>query len=479
MSVPDDLRNILEQCLSEDATEANLNLFLPEVRKIITGLLQGLRSKQSIYRRIVSEQRQSSGSAGRESGGDTRISSSSTRKSTRDGVEPSSSLSRRNGTTKSRKDAASLPPQPTSTSRDQFIGGFVQDSETFPQRASTPARAQSASAANGYPRSHTPPVSHSLREPSSHPGTPQQEAPPLPRPPSVMVPVPSHVPRFSLSDRPVSSTPPPLPEVVVDEASPLLEPPIGQLPPLLNPFPSPAESPPIENQTPAVQNSLQALKNRDVLERRASKRFSTYNISKMTGGSMRQNRSSMVAGASLSPGELAALTEADSHSPSPGKRERTRPSHRARNTSPIVEDDEAPPVPPLPTSEAVLRKQAEAKLTGSILSVPETSPTPPPAETSPRSMTVFLQVGREVKKTTIEPGLSASSLRVLFVDKFAYSPGKDNFPAIYIRDPTSGIEYELEDMDEVKDKCLLSLNIEREYNYPTSPSVILIFLHSS
>jgi hypothetical protein len=57
--------------------------------------------------------------------------------------------------------------------------------------------------------------------------------------------------------------------------------------------------------------------------------------------------------------------------------------------------------------------------------------------------------------------LSISSLRMLFVDKFSYNPGLDNFPAIYIRDPSSGVQYELEDMDEVKEKCLLSLNIER------------------
>jgi hypothetical protein len=82
---------------------------------------------------------------------------------------------------------------------------------------------------------------------------------------------------------------------------------------------------------------------------------------------------------------------------------------------------------------------------------------------SPRSFPVFLQLGREVKKAMIEPGLSFSSLRVLFVDKFSYNPGLENFPAIYIRDPSSGVQYELENMDEVKEKCLMSLNIEREY----------------
>ena len=58
--------------------------------------------------------------------------------------------------------------------------------------------------------------------------------------------------------------------------------------------------------------------------------------------------------------------------------------------------------------------------------------------------------------------MSVGSLRMLFMDKFAYSPGQDNFPAIYIRDPSSGVQYELEDVDEVKEKVLLSLNIERE-----------------
>ncbi|THG95547.1 hypothetical protein EW026_g6130 [Hermanssonia centrifuga] len=86
-------------------------------------------------------------------------------------------------------------------------------------------------------------------------------------------------------------------------------------------------------------------------------------------------------------------------------------------------------------------------------------PTPEPARPK-GSFPVFLQLGREVKKVVIEPGLSFASLRVLFVDRFSYSPGQDNFPAIYIRDPSTSVQYELEDMEEVKEKCLLSLNIE-------------------
>lgn len=73
-----------------------------------------------------------------------------------------------------------------------------------------------------------------------------------------------------------------------------------------------------------------------------------------------------------------------------------------------------------------------------------------------------MQVGREVKKVNIERDCTFSSLRMLFLDKFAYSPGKGDFPAIYLQDKSSGIKYELEDVDDVKEGCLLSLNIERK-----------------
>lgn len=222
---------------------------------------------------------------------------------------------------------------------------------------------------------------------------------------------------------------------------------------------------------PAVQSSLAALKQSD-LERRASKRYSIYNIAKMSGGSVREriaggghgSRLSVVAASgALTPDDLATLVKENDVSPSPSKRV---PRRGARNPSPIAEDDEEPPpVPSLPSRDTSPFKAPREAITAPVTAIPPGSSPPPNAtvDAKPTSFTVFLQVGREVKKATIDPGLSFSSLRVLFVDKFSYSPGKDNFPAIYIRDPSSGVQYELEDIDEIKDKCLLSLNIERMY----------------
>jgi hypothetical protein len=125
--------------------------------------------------------------------------------------------------------------------------------------------------------------------------------------------------------------------------------------------------------------------------------------------------------------------------------------------SPAIEVEEVCPVPPLPPH--ITRSQLPSKMgegTDELLAFDK-------AEiTHPRAFSCFLQVGREDKMVTIEPGMSFASLRALFVEKFSYNPGMENFSAIYICDPSSGVRYELEDIEEVKEKCLLSLNIECE-----------------
>ncbi|THH21316.1 hypothetical protein EUX98_g8407 [Antrodiella citrinella] len=466
LSVPDDLRAILELCLAEDATAENLEIFLPDVRKIITRLLQGLRGKQSLYRRLVSEHKHTTSSVSNPERPESRTSSRHESTSSSGGRRPSKSvgdsdsLARRSASsTKSRKESVSGSSRPPTNGSEQFVGGFAMQAEDpVISRSSTPGRR----AANGVPsRTGSTPVQIPPDLPPVPPSsTPQQDKEPLPRPTSVYAPVPSHVPRFSLSDKPIlsTSTPPP-PAVVIDEAmSPQIgneETPTSRIPP------SPIEP----DATPAVQNSLAALKKSDVLERRASKRFSTYNISKMTGGSIRErmtngnhgSRMSIAASNALTPGDLATLDEEDERSPSPNKRTR----RGGRNPSPITEDDEEPPpVPPLPSRDVSPSKSLRQDTSISVAVTPPTPFLSATMETKPTSLTVFLQVGREVKKVTIEPGLTFSSLRVLFVDRFSYSPGKDNFPAIYIRDPSSGVQYELEDIEEIKDRCLLSLNIE-------------------
>lgn len=513
MGVPEDLRNVLETCLTEEASKETLDQFLPKVRSIITDLLQGLRQKQSMYRRIVSDGRH------RSEGGDSR-SSRSSKRATADSAmgngEGSETSSRRSTPGSRRKELPPMqeePPvvrsstpvqaQPRSSTPVQVQPRSSTPVQARPQIASNhsfpspraipseitdaPSRARSTSAAiqgtNGFLDRDAPPRHQSLHAsrhseditPTATPTPPQSLAQPQARPASG---VPAHVKRYSLVDKPVTSPTPP-PEVVIDEPN---------TPPVEQPSPSQTASPQTngdvalptsDSQTlatePGVQTSLTALRERTVLERRASKRFSSYNFAKMVGGgSLRErpsangsstpNRRSLAVSSALSPGDLAVLTEADDEgtnamAASPARRARSRGTRQPpRNASPIAEEEEVPPpVPSLPPKEPPPPVQ-HVRQPSTAAATPE----PQPAETTPMLLTVFLQVGREVKKATIEPSMTQSSLKLLFVDKFSYNPGQDNFPAIYIRDPSSGVQYELEDMDEIKDRCLLSLNIERK-----------------
>jgi hypothetical protein len=231
---------------------------------------------------------------------------------------------------------------------------------------------------------------------------------------------------------------------------------------------------------PAVESSLAALKQSDTLQRRASKRFSTYTMSKMAGpstsasaGTSNALRRSVVTGAALTAGDLVALTEVDEEAegpatPTPKQQRdlgRKRSMERKQRAPTLDGPTTQPPVPSLPDSDVNGATSTAAKpaINGNATHKPKSESISLEAENSdsPRQMMVFLQVGRQVKKVTMEPATSFGQLRVLFMDKFLYNPGKENFPEIYIRDPASGVQYELEDVSEMKDRCLLSLNIER------------------
>ena len=471
LTFPDDLRAVLEDCLSEEATQPTLDKYLPQVRAIITSLLQGLRGKQTLFRQVVSSNRPKSDASGHsrnDSGQTSRFSRTHSRsKSSINSTDGSSRRDTQSSVGSSRrKGQGSYDAVPNGA--EPFVGGF-----TFPPPPSYPSNGSGRSSADQRPPS-TP--TNGLPPPA----TPTSQDAQLPEPEldpeetpvaqSKTPQVPASVKRYSLVDKPMQP-----PSVIIDDSS--VQSPIeldrgdSQSPP--------PELPVVDTLTanPGVASSLAALKKSDVLERRASKRFSTYNISKMTGaprdrsglGSGHPNRRSLVAGGggALTAKELAALTEVDEESEAPAaitpaSPRRQRSLSRGRGASIAEVAEERPPVPPLPRAPSVASQPPPCTLGEPSNTTAAAEPTPN-VPSSPDAITVFLQVGREVKKAKMEPGLTFSSLRMLFVDKFAYNPGQEDFPAIYIRDLSSGVQYELEDTDEVKERCLLSLNIEREY----------------
>ncbi|WFD01248.1 Bud site selection protein 6 [Malassezia yamatoensis] len=244
---------------------------------------------------------------------------------------------------------------------------------------------------------------------------------------------------------------------------------------------NPNSSMPSMTENPDAIN-LQMLRSRDTLERRASKRFSAYNYNKMgvssgllqgagtqLGASPRSSiesrirhtpHTSLVNTGEFPPSVLGgadtSVTSADTTLDSlggipakhtPADMESSGLVHPTGETSQERADQ---------GSEPLIVAPQDSKQT-------EESYVPP----TPGSLHLFVQLGRETRKVSVaidpkEPGreLTIARLRMLFVDQFAYSPGMDNFPPIYIKDPQSGVQYQLDDLEDVQEKSLLTLNIE-------------------
>ncbi|PWN37939.1 AIP3-domain-containing protein [Meira miltonrushii] len=302
-SVPDDLRDCLERCLSEDASPQTLEIHLPRIREIIIGLLQGLKSKQAEYKQLVMQRR------------------------------------------------ASARSSKTKTER-----GAIVDSSTITSAIPESSRLSGANGGDVMPRD-------GMGRSSTGAGA------------SVFG---DDVRKSITGKRPINAPP------ITEEAASSIQ------------RPTSASSSRQSDQVrpPHRRNpSVRALKSRDALERRASKRFSAYTFNKMGVG----------------------LNQAN---------------HRNVSGSRT------------PTASSWNAKQAN-------------------------SMALFLQLGRQTKKVNVDldptapfKGLSTGKLRMLFMDKFSYSPGKEDFPTIYVKDAHSGVTYELEDLSELTDGTVLTLNIE-------------------
>ena len=106
------------------------------------------------------------------------------------------------------------------------------------------------------------------------------------------------------------------------------------------------------------------------------------------------------------------------------------------------------------------------------------SPTNASDESEPESfpMSVFLKIGRDVKKARLEERPTVGDLRLLFIERFQYNPGQSDFPTINLRDQTFGVEYLLEDINEVKNGSIISLGIDSKSRRPSADERITNFV---
>ncbi|KAK1960778.1 actin interacting protein 3 [Colletotrichum sublineola] len=271
-----------------------------------------------------------------------------------------------------------------------------------------------------------------------------------------------------------------------------------------------AESFPPPPPPPKQQSSaFAALQKGGDLERRASRRYSQYQISKHLGSAMngvpmlpsqnspipnrgrgevreslravqtretvRQNRASKQPQLDASPARAptrtneappAEVTITRPESPTIQTPEDRYPKASATVKGPLSDelpimspDDDSKPEPPSKDrpKESPRAKTPEKKRDAAFLH--EQSP---PLTTD---LTLFLQYKSKVKKFVLPEGyseLSIGRLQLAFIEKFSWNTHANgaDLPEIYIQDPVSGVRHELEDLSDIKDRTVLVLNVE-------------------
>ena len=465
-NVPELLRHILESTLSQEASVESLEKYLPRIRDIIINLLHGLKRKQQKLRQKQSRE-------GTTQNGDATLPRN---------TSVSSVGSANTGLT-------TLLDQGLSNNfHGDGVGADNWDSTSQPLNDVPPRGSSASSGRRGLPPRAQSRESNTSDQ-SSMSSTTMQSMPVLP--PylgDVIAP-----PRPGSSELSVDSFPPPPPP-------------------------------------PKQQNALAALQRGGDLERRASRRYSAYQISKHLGAS--PNNLPMLPPTQNSPipnrgrndaresmraiqtrgdlghnrqkssrlnGEVSPARDPNGISEEPSKLVGLElPSEADRGESPTVKTPEdklrrpvldfdglsatlkGPPqdsytsLSPSPdklSQEAIIPDKPQTgfarkdDITLANQNINQEQFTPEQSPPLDKDLTVFLQYKTKVKKFILVDGykdLSLARLQLAFIEKFAWNTNNNgvDLPEIYIQDPVSGVRHELEDLSDIKDRCVLVLNVE-------------------
>lgn len=464
-NVPELLRGILEETLSQEASQTSLDNFLPRIRDIIINLLHGLKKKQQRLRQRTGRDGTINGSGTRQgsvgSNGDMDENQQQRSQSTR---LPSRGEPAELG-------GPDLPPRSSSTSTGRSSPSKY---DTLPSN----------------PKANRSTAGSQLSTDSSVSSNTAQQMP-------VIAPYPT--------DDAMPKTPEPPPQInyAVD-------------------FPPPP--PP-----PKQEDALAALQRGGELERRASRRFSQYQIQKHLGTNGmvlppvqnspipnrgRDVRESMNAvrtrGSTMhsrqrsnqsrpavetrfdSSNDVRRISEESAQSSAPNL---APPAEPGPDDSPTQKtpDDKLGPTPkfsegdtpvlgatingPLaepigfergssPSKESVRAATGPQRVGSRRTKTPSPQPQyiPDQSPQQGKELTLFLQYKSKIKKYVFADGsdLTAGRLQLAFIEKFAWDTHRNGeLPEIHIQDPVSGVRYELEDMNDIKDRSVLVLNFEQ------------------
>ncbi|KAI1821065.1 actin interacting protein 3-domain-containing protein [Xylaria intraflava] len=445
-NVPESLRHILEATLSQEASTESLEKYLPRIRDIIINLLHGLKRKQQKLRQKQPKEKE--GAAAEDSNTASRTMSTSTVGSTGSGLT--------NLLNEGLESGYGAAAQRENSGRGPTNGAPPYNVDTSPNRRIQREQSQT-----------------SLTSDMS-----------------------------SLSSNTMQNIPV-LPPYPGDETIPA-GPSKGSID--IDAFPPPPPPPPPKSQ----QSALAALQRGKDLERRASRRYSAYQISRHLGAPTNgvpmlpsQNTAIPNRGRAEVRESMRAVQVRESmqHSRNPSSQSKNIfegspvriPSHISEESS----------ISDLPRREAPGNQSPDAKyrpsatISGPLQDAFPISSSNSPEESRPRisfpkepkarpetpssrgqtefaqeqsppldkELTLFLQYKSKVKKFVLPEGytgLTIGRLQLAFIEKFSWNTALNgaDLPEIYIQDPVSGVRHELEDLSDIKDRTVLALNIE-------------------
>ena len=461
-NVPENLRHILEATLSQEASTESLEKYLPRIRDIIINLLHGLKRKQQKLRQKQNRDKEGGATSPEGNSIAARTMSTSTVGSSNTGL--------------------------TSLLNEGLDNGYRPDVQRDRDTASLGQAGPSGMGSSPNRRlQHRDQTQASVNsEQSSLSSTTMQNIPVLPPYPDDATTIPAGPSNNNVNNNNID----------------------------IDSFPPPP--PPPKSQ----QSALAALQRGGDLERRASRRYSAYQISKHLGahpngvpmlpsqntpipnrgrGEVRESMRAVQVRESL---KHNRNTSSQSSRPTADTSSPARPPSKVAAEGPSKTDLPPSRSGPTPVGSPEDKYRTSATISGPLDAFPvgagpespekpkpstaDTFPEPQPQEaTRPRTppekrqknfaseqsppldkeLTLFLQYKSKVKKFVLPEGytdLSIGRLQLAFIEKFSWNTtlnGSD-LPEIYIQDPVSGVRHELEDLSDIKDRTVLALNIE-------------------
>ncbi|KAJ5684700.1 uncharacterized protein N7477_001045 [Penicillium maclennaniae] len=457
--VPDVLRTILEDTLSQDASAQSLDRYLPQIRDIIINLLHGLKKKQARLRSRQQREDGRAGMPGRQASAGSLSSEKSTigqlydeaAASTMPNIQPGAQSprrpARRYGSNGSLDDAPpGQQPSPTRGTNHPDREASRRETQqlltqTNVDNNATPRAAQSSSGAPpDFPAPPPPPNQDDALGALQRSGELERRAS-------------RRFSAYQIQKHLGTST----------NGVPVL----------------PTQNSPIPNRGRDVRESLNAVRLRgSVVHSRQRSTKGSQDISKSAQAQAAANVPAAVQEEQTKPPVKVALEPANEEI---SKVSESQPPVHSKQPEELVEV--ASPSFPQPPKGPSLDDAFDPEKIDAPIPVGPTTPkagrfsptgiaTPPPVpafvgeQPSPgKELTLFLQYKTKIKKYVLPEGitdLTIGRLQLAFIEKFAWnthSNGAD-LPEIYIQDPVSGIRHELEDLADVKDRSVLVLNVD-------------------